>query len=175
MRVLICGNCVWDEAYPIFEVMQYHVDVIPEKKDLVFISGMAPGADMIAYHCAKALGVTCDEYPWNEEGFFKIRKQMGFHYEEKSRNQWMLDSGVDVCHAFAYDLTRMSGTQDMVNRCIHRGEIPVFWHDGTEKVRLIRDEIHSGTRIGELEVIPDLWALDVMDAIRTARAADGDF
>lgn len=142
VRILICGNTVWMDAGPIFDVMYYEAEDMSDRGNLTFVSGMAPGADIIAYYCSLALDVECDDYPANSFGQKKIQKIMGDDYTEMSRNQWMLDSGVDLCYAFAEDLTKLSGTQDMVNRCIDRGGIPIFWFNG-EHMRNVTD----GTRV----------------------------
>lgn len=144
MRVLICGNIVWNDPKPIFDTMYGYAQLISPQK-LTFISGMAPGADYIAYVLTHAIsGATCDEYPWNEEGRNKARAvaaAMGREFDDKSsRNQWMGDSGVDVCHAYAEDLPgQWSGTRDMVNICLEKGNVPIFWHNGTSVFEVISD------------------------------------
>lgn len=152
MRVLICGNSQWPDAKPIFDVMHSYTQDSRTNVGLEFISGMAPGADAIAWYLARALGEDCDEYPWNEEGRAKIQAIMGPGYDERSRNQWMLDSGVDVCHAFAYDLRKSIGTRDMVNRCIE-ANVPCYWSNGTI-TREVLFEVQSDTGFNdEMEVV----------------------
>lgn len=142
MRVLICGNCVWHDSKPIFDTMYAYKEKVKKGK-LTFISGMAPGADYISYVLTHALDVPCDEYPWNDEGRKKAKLVAlinGMPFDESApRNQWMLDSGVDVCHAYAEDLPGgWSGTRDMVNRCLEAG-VPCFWHDGTTTYKIHSD------------------------------------
>lgn len=146
MRVLICGNTVWRDAKPIFDTMYAYTQRMSPKK-LTFISGMAPGADYIAYVLTHALDTRCDEYPWNQEGREKaqaVAAALGLEFDGKSpRNQWMLDSGVDVCHAYAEDLPgQWSGTRDMVNRCLEAG-VPCFWHDGVSVYKIQSDNRHT--------------------------------
>lgn len=144
MRVLICGNIVWSDAKPIFDTMYSYTQELGPSK-CVFISGMAPGADYIAYVLTHALDAKCDEYPWNSEGAAKakrVARMKGVKFDERApRNQWMLDSGVDVCFAYAEDLPGpWSGTRDMVNRCLEKGGIPVFWMNGTDVFEVISDD-----------------------------------
>ena len=141
-RILICGNARWPVTEAIFDVMNAYTKDF-DTDELTFISGMCSGADAMAWYLAHALGVKCDEYPMNEEGRKKIMKIMGDDYKEGYRNQWMLDSGVDICFAFAFDLRTSIGTRDMVNRCIGR-DVPTFWSDG-ETMRRVLLEVSKDT------------------------------
>lgn len=140
MRVLICGNCAWrgePEEAAIYDLVErYKAECETQGVSLCVISGMAPGADEIAWHAADNSDVYCDEFPWNKWGKRKAEYNSFPTPAHNMRNQWMLDSGVDVCHAFAYEYDRPSGTRDMVLRCLNKGGIPVFWHtlDTTYKV-----------------------------------------
>lgn len=132
MRLLICGNCSWPEEYPIRWTIDEHKRVAKEKQEpLVVVSGMAPGADTIAWEQAAKADVYCDPYPWSEYGRRKNAVIVYPKKPDKMRNQWMLDSGVDVCFAFAYDLPKASfGTRDMVNRCFKAGVPEIYWFNG---------------------------------------------
>lgn len=165
MRILICGNIVWDDAKPIFDTMHAYAKAYDPHK-LTYVSGMAPGADYIAYVLTHVFAnAYCDEYPFNDEGRRKIKKIMGEDYAESYRNQWMLDSGVDVCHAYAEDLPgKWSGTRDMVNRCLEHGGIPCFWHNGTSVYEIVSDERWSQDKRDSMVIVETTLA-DAIDAV----------
>lgn len=153
MRVLICGTCSWPEVEPIWaDMADYQMECELADEPLAFISGMAPGADTIAYEVANELDVFCDDFPWNKWGRRKARYITNAE-PHKMRNQWMLDSGVDVCLAYAYNLPSGSfGTRDMVNRCVRAGVPTITWFDGENKYK-ITERVVDDTDRTTLEVV----------------------
>lgn len=97
---------------------EFRIEVLNESYDPVtIIHGAARGADTIADICAQLLGYEIERYPanWDEHG-----RAAG-----PIRNQEMLDTGIDLCIAFHYDLSNSKGTANMIRRC-ERAGIPVY-------------------------------------------------
>lgn len=149
MRVLICGNCSWKEMRPIYRrLLLCKREARAKDEPLIVISGMAMGADYLAWKAAGWIDTYCDEYPWTEAG---RRKNAAIVYPKKPhmmRNQWMLDSGVDVVYGYAYDIRKSKGTRDMLNRCWKAG-VPTFWYDGRDYYEIDR-YIHDDLDLDEL-------------------------
>ncbi len=131
MRVLVCGDRDWDDAYVIHNILTgiaFEVD-----EPLTIIQGMAKGADSIANQWAETwyktqiregqprpgmADVTNDPYPADWETHHRAAGPI--------RNQKMLVEGKpDVVYAFHSDIGHSRGTRDMVNRAVKAG-VPTY-------------------------------------------------
>lgn len=111
MRILVFGGRDYLDRDHFFATLDRCHFVHP---DMEVISGMARGADKLAFEWAHARGVKCHEFPadWNKYG-----KRAG-----PIRNQQMLDEGKpDAGVAFPGG----NGTRDMFTRLTNAG-IPVL-------------------------------------------------
>ena len=117
MRVLVCGDRLWDDLGTLLK----RLEALPE--DTVVIHGACRGADRMGGAAAKTLDFEVEEYPadWGRYG-----RGAGV-----IRNQQMLDEGrVDLVLAFHADIGRSRGTADMVRRARKAG-LPVEVVSGT--------------------------------------------
>lgn len=109
MKVLICGSRNWDDELAIATCLSS----LP--KDTVIIHGGAKGADKLAGHFAKQLGMQVEEYPadWNKYGLSA----------GPIRNRQMLKEGKPD-RVIAFQVGKSRGTQHMVD-IARRANIPV--------------------------------------------------
>lgn len=117
MRVLVTG----DRNYTNVQVIASALDGL-DLDETVLITGMARGADYIAWVLGKYYEMMVEEYPadWDTHG-----RAAG-----PIRNQQMLDSGVDLCLVFHDDLANSKGTADMVRRCQKAGVYCKLYENG---------------------------------------------
>src|SRR5690606_3743671 len=112
MRVLICGGRDYNNFGEASNIIRNHLATMssdpPKKEDVVFITGMARGADHIPFHLGDLDewgGVL--EFPADWDTYGKSAGHI--------RNQQMLDEGKpDLVIAFPTNKSR--GTYDMINR-----------------------------------------------------------
>ena len=105
MRVLVCGGRDYTDWYRLIDVLDHYVN-----HGDVIITGMARGADTLAFDYAVMENIETEEYPaqWEIHG-----KKAG-----PIRNQQMLDEGKpDLVIAFPGG----NGTADMVRRAKKAG------------------------------------------------------
>jgi hypothetical protein len=104
MRVLICGDRLWDDK----ELIRATVQALLKKhKKLVVIDGTAPGADRLGHEVAKELKLGFQRFPadWMRYGLAA----------GPIRNRQMLKEGrPDLVLAFHDDLKMSKGTKDMI-------------------------------------------------------------
>ena len=102
MRVLVCGGRDYTDKEHVYSILD---QCYSQNTNLEIISGMARGADRLAYEWAKERGVKCYEFPADWD---RYKKSAG-----PIRNQQMIDEGFpDAGIAFK----GASGTADMVRR-----------------------------------------------------------
>ena len=111
MRVIVCGGRDYSDERTIDTVMR------ALSMPTIVVHGDARGADRLAGHVARNLGLTVENHPadWKAHG-----KAAG-----PIRNQAMLDAGADLVIAFPGG----AGTADMVGRARSAG-VPVLHVDG---------------------------------------------
>ncbi len=128
MRLLVCGARTWTDR----ETMRRALNAI-HPRPIVIIHGAARGADSLAGEIAKTARVAVVEFPADWQGDGRAAGPI--------RNQRMLTEGKpDRCLAFGplwRSPGRVSGTGDMVTRCLRAG-LPVRWvsEPGAEAVEL---------------------------------------
>jgi len=114
-RILVTGDRRWRHYVLIHNVLRQETRGNP---DAVIIEGEAEGADILARKAAEALGLKVVRFPadWTRYG-----KGAG-----PIRNTQMLDEGHPTRFiAFHNDLTKSTGTLNMVQQCQQRG-VPGF-------------------------------------------------
>lgn len=112
MRVLVCGSRGWNNPQIIWNALETLADHHPQA---TIIHGDARGADSIADHVAKALGLTVHAVPAQWEQFGKAAGPM--------RNKQMLDMAPDHVLAFRSD-GKSNGTDHMIKLAARAG-VPV--------------------------------------------------
>lgn len=111
MRLLVCGDRDWTDREYLYRVL----DEVHRLRPLrTLIEGEARGADRMSREWGIDRGVTVLRFPalW-----FLYRQGAG-----PLRNQQMLDQGQpDIVLAFHNNLSRSTGTRDMLERTIDAG------------------------------------------------------
>lgn len=121
LRVLVCGGRKFNNWHIFFQaikdVVGWHGEYFPPK-DLVIISGGAPGADELARILVKTFTIEYEEYAadWKKHG-----RAAG-----PIRNQKMLDEGKPDC---VLAMPGGRGTADMVRRAKEAGIITIEYND----------------------------------------------
>lgn len=111
MRILVCGGRDYSNKEYVYSILD---ECYSQNTRLEIISGMARGADTIAWQWAKDRGVKCFEFPADWDRYKKAAGPI--------RNQQMIDEGFpDAGIAFR----GTSGTADMVRR-LKAADIPVL-------------------------------------------------
>jgi hypothetical protein len=112
MKVLVCGSRSFRDADQIESLIR----TFP--KDTIIITGMAPGADIIAYRMALKHGLVPETYPAHWDIYGRAAGPI--------RNAQMIKEGKpDRVYAFYTDKERSKGTKNMVAQA-NAHEIPVF-------------------------------------------------
>jgi hypothetical protein len=88
MKILVCGGRDYTNKLRIHEVLSQYKNI----PNVSFISGMARGADLLAWKWCKANNIHCEEVPADWK---KYSKKAG-----SIRNQKMLDMDPDLVIAF---------------------------------------------------------------------------
>lgn len=102
MRILVCGGRDYTDKEHVYSILD---QCYSQNTKLEIISGMARGADTLAYEWAKERGVKCFEFPADWDRYKKAAGPL--------RNQQMIDEGFpDAGIAFK----GTTGTADMVRR-----------------------------------------------------------
>lgn len=108
IRLLVCGSRTLEDRS--IKIEKYLLELIKNQPVECLISGMARGADIIAYHVFHGQGIKILEFPadWKTHG-----KKAG-----PIRNQQMLDEG-NPTHVLAFQDTRVNekgsnGTNHMI-------------------------------------------------------------
>ena len=123
LRILIAGGRDFNDFYRV-EKDVLKITNSPENidKDVVFISGMAKGADAIGVALSEKYESTLEEYlpEWNnldvKPCVVKRNRQGNYNaLAGFARNQRMLDEGKPTNVLIYWD-KRSSGTKDMINR-----------------------------------------------------------
>lgn len=111
MRILVTGSREWTDDSIIYRALAAHPP-IALSLDLsnVVVHGKAPGADMIADHWAHQFGWLTEPHPAKD------------FPSPRSRNQYMVNLGADVCLTFA---ARWNSGTGMCARMARRAGIPV--------------------------------------------------
>jgi hypothetical protein len=110
LRILVCGGREWADGAAISCVLRG----IGAANIACVIHGACRGADTLAEHAARALGIAVERYPadWEKHG-----KQAG-----AIRNRQMLTEGKpDMVIAFHADIKNSTGTKDMVVAAFEAG------------------------------------------------------
>lgn len=116
MRVLVCGGRGWRET----KVMVKRLAALPPGPH-VLIHGDCRGADRMGAEIGKAMGWHIDPYPADWDRYGTAAGPI--------RNRQMLREGrPDLVLAFHHDLTRSTGTADMVAISLKVG-LEVEWID----------------------------------------------
>lgn len=105
MKILICGDRLWNERPP----MEKLVAGFPS--DTVVIHGDCHGADKMAGEVATARGLTVEVYPIKPEDWLKYGKGAG-----PVRNRLMLSQNPDLVIAFHNDLNQSRGTLNCIKQ-----------------------------------------------------------
>jgi hypothetical protein len=128
--VLCCGSRDWQDRATVLAWLQRF------PPGTVVIHGAARGADTIAGEVAAELGFAVRAYParWDSEG-----KAAG-----PLRNQRMLDSEPDILRVLAFTASimrdgRLSGTGDMLRRCVEAGVVATVVPPGGSRASADRD------------------------------------
>ena len=111
MRILVCGSRHYHEQEQLFAILDKEVEESPYDP-VIIITGMAKGADTLAWMWAKSRKMICEEYPadWEKHG-----RSAG-----PIRNRQMLKEGnPDLVIAFLAPDSR--GTKDMVKAATEAG------------------------------------------------------
>jgi hypothetical protein len=117
-RVLVTGSRDW----PNRDAVTFTLLNERARGDFILVHGDCPtGADRFAREHAKAYGIATEVYPADWARFGRAAGP--------KRNQEMVDSGIDVCHAFPLGVSR--GTRDCMRRVEHAG-VPLIVHEGAE-------------------------------------------
>ena len=108
MRVLFCGGRTYDDADSIVKVV-----ALLDRSRVTVLHGGASGLDTLVDVNARMLGYDVEVFPaeWSKHG-----RAAG-----PIRNQYMLDSNVDIVFAFPGG----AGTADMVGRAVDAGVMVV--------------------------------------------------
>jgi len=111
MKVLICGDRNWNDAYVILNCINKLTDKY--NNNLTIIAGGARGADKIAAQWCKTLGINLIEVhaDWKKYG-----KSAG-----PIRNKIMLDMNPDLLIAFHNDIENSKGTKHCKEEAEKRG------------------------------------------------------
>ena len=113
MRVLVSGDRVWDNREKLFRILDSFADQI----DLI-IEGCAKGADSLAEQWAILRGKLLWHFPADWE---KYKRSAG-----PIRNSQMLKEGKpDMVIAFHNNISKSSGTKNMINQALKEG-LPVY-------------------------------------------------
>lgn len=124
-RVLICGGRDFTAFAQADNIVRDHLATMsfdpPEKQDVVFISGMAKGADQIPFHIIKG-----EESEWGTVLEFPADWDRYGRKAGPLRNQQMIDEGhPNLVIAFPTETSR--GTYDMIRRAKKHGiEVVVY-------------------------------------------------
>lgn len=123
MRVIICGSRYWADVAPIERVINRLDSLTAEA--LIVVSGMAPGADLLAYACAPP-----DRREEHRADWARYGSGAG-----PIRNRSMLRAGTHLVVAFkdGLDLNAMrgAGTEDMV-RIAREADVPAVVYSHME-------------------------------------------
>jgi hypothetical protein len=144
MRVLVCGDRKWDDAWMIHVVLRGIARTLEanggSSADLYVIDGGAKGADRIAGDWRDRSGADGKTYPANWTEHHRAAGPI--------RNQQMLTEGQpDVVFAFHDNLAESKGTADMVRRATKaRVSTFVIGHSTgiaglQERIRELEDEL----------------------------------
>ena len=115
MRVLITGSRTWDNIDTIRDALR---NVLSQDGDITVVHGGARGADEIAGHVARELGMKVEVHPadWETHG-----RQAGL-----LRNAEMVDLGADLVLSFRKNYSR--GTTHCINLARGKG-IQIISHE----------------------------------------------
>lgn len=113
MKVLITGDRNWDDV----EIVVRVLETLPS--GTILINGACRGADTIARAVGDALGFTVRSYPadWNTHK----RAAGPIRNRQMLSSEHTLDEPFDMCIAFHGDITKSSGTIDMMRLTSNAG------------------------------------------------------
>lgn len=111
-KILVCGSRTWSDSSRVYDVLKavsFLWEMVVGPKPII-IHGDAAGADKIAGHCAKRLGLEVQAFPadWQTHG-----KRAGY-----LRNVEMAEQRPELVLAFQKDSSR--GTQMMIDIAFER-------------------------------------------------------
>ncbi len=109
MKVLVCGSRDYDDPLKILSTLSPRFLA----GETTIIHGDANGADRIAGHIAKSIGMTVVAVPAEWEKYGKSAGPI--------RNRKMLDMNPDLVLAFHPDIEASKGTKDCVREAERRG------------------------------------------------------